>query len=133
MILRVSERESPIVFSPTSHPKKRAVGSKEIELKSSKDINGIDVHTLLINFPYTVNIMQPETKEKTMILSRHSIEILLDLIEIKVSALEIEDYEDEREMTKLKRCRQELKTALQNLSSHNAHPSQLPFLASAKA
>lgn len=68
-----------------------------------------------------------------MILSRNSLEILLDLIEIKVSALEIEDYEDEREMTRLKRCRQEVKTTLLNVSSHAAQASQIPFLASAKA
>jgi hypothetical protein len=68
-----------------------------------------------------------------MILSRNSLEILLDLIEIKVSALEIEDYEDAREMTRLKRCRQEVKTTLLNVSSHTAQSSQIPFLASAKA
>lgn len=43
-----------------------------------------------------------------MILSRQSIEILLDLIEIKVNAIEIQDRDDARELNKLKKCRQEL-------------------------
>lgn len=43
-----------------------------------------------------------------MILSRQSLEMLLDLIEIKVSAIEIDDREDIRELNRLKRCRQEL-------------------------
>ena len=43
-----------------------------------------------------------------MSLSRQSIEILLDLIEIKVNAIEIQDRDDARELNKLKKCRQEL-------------------------
>jgi hypothetical protein len=48
-----------------------------------------------------------------MSLSRQSVEILLDLIEIKVSALQIQDRDDARELNKLRKCRQEL------LSEHN--------------
>ncbi len=43
-----------------------------------------------------------------MTLSRQSVEILLDLIEIKVSALQIQDRDDARELNKLRKCRQEL-------------------------
>ena len=45
-----------------------------------------------------------------MALSRQSVEILLDLIEIKVSNLHIHDREDARELNKLRKCRQELLT-----------------------
>lgn len=43
-----------------------------------------------------------------MTLSHQSVEILLDLIEIKVSSLHIQDREDARELNKLRKCRQEL-------------------------
>ncbi|EKE09460.1 MAG: hypothetical protein ACD_16C00166G0007 [uncultured bacterium] len=43
-----------------------------------------------------------------MTLSRQTIEILLDLIEIKMSSLQVQDREDARELTKLRKCRQEL-------------------------
>lgn len=43
-----------------------------------------------------------------MTLSRQSIEILLDLLEIKVNAIEIQDKDDARELNRLKKCRQEL-------------------------
>lgn len=43
-----------------------------------------------------------------MTLSRQSLEILLDLIEIKVSVLQIQDRDDARELNKLRKCRQEL-------------------------
>jgi hypothetical protein len=43
-----------------------------------------------------------------MALSRQSIENLLDLVEIKIGALQILDREDEREMRSLESCRTEL-------------------------
>jgi hypothetical protein len=43
-----------------------------------------------------------------MALSRESIEILLDLLEIKVNALQLHDKEDARELNKLRKCKQEL-------------------------
>lgn len=52
---------------------------------------------------------QDDERERfIMILSRQSLEILLDLIEIKVSALQIQDRDDARELNKLRKCRQEL-------------------------
>ena len=43
-----------------------------------------------------------------MTISRQSLEILLDLIEMKVSALQIQDRDDARELNRLRKCRQEL-------------------------
>lgn len=43
-----------------------------------------------------------------MALSRESIEILLDLIEIKMNALQLHDNEDAKELNKLRKCKQEL-------------------------
>ncbi len=41
-------------------------------------------------------------------ISQKSLEILLDLIEIKVSSLQIQDRDDAKELNKLRKCRQEL-------------------------
>ena len=43
----------------------------------------------------------------TITLSAQSVEILLDLIEIKLSAMDIEDRDD-RTIARLRRCRDEL-------------------------
>lgn len=43
-----------------------------------------------------------------MELSRKSIEALLDLVEIKLSCIQVHDREDAREVKTLERCRQEL-------------------------
>jgi len=43
-----------------------------------------------------------------MALTKQSLDILLDLIEIKVSSLQIQDRDDARELNKLRKCRQEL-------------------------
>ena len=42
-----------------------------------------------------------------MQISHESLEIILDLIEIKMSALQIHDSEDVREVNKLRKCKQE--------------------------
>ena len=47
-----------------------------------------------------------------MALSRRVVETLLDLVEIKLSCMEIHDREDTREATCLEACRQELQTLL---------------------
>lgn len=41
-------------------------------------------------------------------LSKRSLDILLDLIEIKLSAIVVQDKEDVREVVNLKKCRKEL-------------------------
>ena len=43
-------------------------------------------------------------------LSRRSIEVLLDLVEIKLSYMDISDREDARDMKLLERCRDELRS-----------------------
>jgi hypothetical protein len=43
-------------------------------------------------------------------LSRRSIEVLLDLVEIKLSYMDISDREDARDMKLLGRCRDELRS-----------------------
>jgi hypothetical protein len=45
-----------------------------------------------------------------MPLSKQSIENLLDLVEIKIGALQIVDREDQRELKHLEACRTELQT-----------------------
>jgi len=52
-----------------------------------------------------------------MTLSTQSLEILLDLIEIKVSALQIQDRDDARELNKLRKCRQELLLEMNQIST----------------
>ena len=44
-----------------------------------------------------------------MSLSRRSIEMLLDLVEIKLSYMDISDREDARDLQLLERCREELR------------------------
>ncbi len=44
-----------------------------------------------------------------MALSKRSIEILLDLVEIKISYMDVADRDDARDLQLLERCRAELK------------------------
>lgn len=59
-----------------------------------------------------------------MTITQQSIEILLDLIEIKVSALQIQDRDDARELNKLRKCRQELLSEKNKLKSKHSERSQ---------
>lgn len=43
-----------------------------------------------------------------MLLSQPSLEILLDLIEIKMSSLEVQDLDDRRVLNTLQKCHREL-------------------------
>ena len=52
-----------------------------------------------------------------MKISHESLEIILDLIEIKMNALQIHDNEDAREVNKLRKCKQEFLSLLNQLSS----------------
>ena len=45
-----------------------------------------------------------------MSLSKRSIEMLLDLVEIKLSYMDISDREDARDLQILERCREELRS-----------------------
>ena len=59
----------------------------------------------------------------TMTLSRQSLEIMLDLVEMKVEAVQVQDREDARELNRLRKCRQEL---LQDLGQ--AHSKRSPLI-----
>ena len=50
-----------------------------------------------------------------MALSQRTLDTLVDLVEIKLSCLEIYDREDSRELQNLERCRDELLNMTQNL------------------
>lgn len=58
-----------------------------------------------------------------MTLSRQSLEIMLDLIEMKIAAIQIQDKDDARELNRLRKCRQEL---LQELGQ--AHSKRGPLI-----
>ncbi len=47
-----------------------------------------------------------------MSLSKRVVETLIDLVEIKLSCVEVYDREDKREIAGLERCRQELQKML---------------------
>ncbi len=59
-------------------------------------------------------------------VSRQSLEILLDLIEIKVSSLQIQDRDDAKELNKLRKCRQELLLEVNRTSTQRASSSVPP-------
>ncbi len=48
-----------------------------------------------------------------MSLSKRVVETLIDLVEIKLSCVEVYDREDKREIAGLERCRQELQKLLE--------------------
>ena len=52
-----------------------------------------------------------------MSLSKRVVETLIDLVEIKLSCVEVYDREDKREIAALERCRQELKNLLEGGAS----------------
>ena len=49
-------------------------------------------------------------------LSKQSVDILIDLVEIKLSAILVQDKDDLREVNKLKHCKSELLNFKKNLS-----------------
>jgi hypothetical protein len=48
--------------------------------------------------------------EDQVSLSRRSVEMLLDLVEIKISYMDVADREDARDLVLLERCREELRS-----------------------
>ena len=46
---------------------------------------------------------------KTMSISKRTVETLLDLVEVKLSYMQVSDREDQREMAQLESCRRELR------------------------
>ena len=51
-------------------------------------------------------------------LSRQSLDILIDLIEIKLSAIIVQDKDDLREVMRLRKCRRELLESRKQCKSH---------------
>lgn len=49
-----------------------------------------------------------------MKFSRKSVEVLIDLVEIKISNLVIQDKDDSKELQQLRQCRDELTRLIQN-------------------
>ena len=45
-----------------------------------------------------------------MTLSKRSVDMLLDLVEIKISYMDVADREDARDLVVLERCREELRS-----------------------
>ncbi len=62
-----------------------------------------------------------------MLISKCTLETLLDLVEIKLSCIEVYDREDSRELAKLEQCRKEL-LALAGRDSHTA-PAEVVAIA----
>ncbi len=52
-------------------------------------------------------------------LSKQSVDILIDLVEIKLSAILVQDKDDMREVSKLKHCKSELLDCKKTFSSRN--------------
>lgn len=52
-----------------------------------------------------------------MALSKRSIEILIDLLDVRISVLMINDQEDARELARLKKCKEELEAILKKFPS----------------
>lgn len=46
---------------------------------------------------------------ETMSISKRTVETLLDLVEVKLSYMQVSDREDQREMAQLESCRRELR------------------------
>jgi hypothetical protein len=57
-----------------------------------------------------------------MTLSRRVIETLVDLVEIKLSCIEVYDREDTKELASLERCRKELHALLKNTKAKARDP-----------
>ncbi len=50
-------------------------------------------------------------KEVTVVLPRHDLDILIDVVETNLAELFVHGYYDRQELTALKRCRSELRAA----------------------
>jgi hypothetical protein len=62
-----------------------------------------------------------------MSLSKRSIATLLDLVEIKLSCIEVMDREDAREMAALEGAKRELMTILQQAAEARRNGEIVPF------
>lgn len=62
-----------------------------------------------------------------MSLSKRVVETLMDLVEIKLSCMEVYDREDSREVASLERCRRELQEMLERHSAKTAKGAVVAF------
>lgn len=53
-----------------------------------------------------------------MAISKRTLETLIDLVEIKLSCMEVHDREDSREIANLERCRGELKKMINDTAKN---------------
>lgn len=60
-----------------------------------------------------------------MLLAPQSIEILLDLLEIKMGCMHVQDRDDAKELLKLRYCRQELLMMMEEVKKQGAPKQQL--------
>jgi hypothetical protein len=61
-----------------------------------------------------------------MALSRQSLETLIDLVEIKISYMDVLDRDDAKELRVLERCRDELKAVGPTVTADLAHFIRAP-------
>ena len=62
-----------------------------------------------------------------MFLSKDSIEILLDLVEIRLETLQVMDKEDVKELSRLKLCKHELFQKQKYFEENHCRKNTLPF------
>ena len=67
-----------------------------------------------------------------MSLSKPVIETLVDLVEIKLSCIEVYDREDSRELDSLERCRRELLTLIERVKESKGKDAVVDFPKPAK-
>ncbi|MEE8506864.1 MAG: hypothetical protein V3S40_11675 [Kiloniellales bacterium] len=67
-----------------------------------------------------------------MSLSKRVIETLVDLVEIKLSCIEVYDQEDSRELASLERCRRELLALLERVKGAKGDGAVVDFPKPAK-
>lgn len=59
-----------------------------------------------------------------MEFSKKSVELMLDLVEIKLSIMQVNDREDARELQSLRMCREELLQQINSADSKNSTDSK---------
>jgi hypothetical protein len=68
-----------------------------------------------------------------MTISDESLEIILDLIEIKMNALQIPDSDDVREVNKLRKCKQEFLSLINQINPNSLKKNTKEISSSEKA
>ncbi|MFT5488241.1 MAG: hypothetical protein ACI9JL_003389 [Paracoccaceae bacterium] len=58
-----------------------------------------------------------------MSISKRTVETLLDLVEVKLSFMQVSDREDQREMSQLESCRRELRGLMAGAPAQKGRPA----------